>query len=63
MACFRSQQFAFSQVWHLSDGHDFIFVTYICGKMPEQQELAEVEQIIKELNLEVVERKWWMFWK
>lgn len=63
MACFQSQQFSFSQVWHLSDGCDFIFVTYICDKKPDQQELLEVEQIIKELNLGAEDRKWWKFWK
>ncbi|MHC4215721.1 MAG: hypothetical protein ACYSWP_20430 [Planctomycetota bacterium] len=59
-AVMRSKEYSRIQVWYLSEGYDFILATHICTENPDQTELAEVQEIVKELVL--VERPWWKFW-
>lgn len=57
-AIFKSKENPHSQIWYLSDGHDFILATYICVEIPDNNELIEVQEIINRLY---VSKK--SFWK
>ncbi len=50
------------QVWHISNGKDFIFLTHECLESPTEEEIDEVRQIVAMLSLNIVERPWWKFW-
>ena len=43
---FSGDKFPYISVWHLSNGRDFIFSTFICSKIPETSELNEVKQML-----------------
>lgn len=45
-AIFSSEENPLSQVWYLSNGKDFILVSYLCSKEPHELELQEVENIV-----------------
>lgn len=47
---FSSVQFPHAQVWHLSNGKDFVFVTFICSTQPDESELKEVYNIITSIE-------------
>jgi hypothetical protein len=59
---YRSKEFPRSQVWYLSNGRDFIFVTHICPEEPDMQELVETEQIVYMLTLGPPRKPRWKFW-
>jgi hypothetical protein len=61
-AIFRESEFPRCQVWHLSDGRDFIFVTYICEREPDDYEMRDVEEIVRRLTLGPPRKPWWKFW-
>jgi hypothetical protein len=61
-AIYQSQEFPRSQIWHLSNGRDFILVTHICSEVPDTQELDEVDRIVKMLTLGPPRKPWWKFW-
>jgi hypothetical protein len=56
-AIVRGTKFPMAQVWHLSDGRDAIFATYICEQEPTPQELTEVEEIVRSLKLRPPDEK------
>jgi len=49
-AQFSSLKFPYISVWHLTDGRDFILSTFICSKIPEKNEVSEVELILTSLK-------------
>ena len=46
MVEFSSFNFPYISVWHLSNGKDFVFSTFICSKTPENSEINEVKEIL-----------------
>jgi len=48
------------QFWQLSNGRDFILVTYISPAEPDPQEVAEAQEIVDCLDLK--DRPWWRPW-
>jgi hypothetical protein len=48
---FKSAQRARVQFWHLSNGRDVIFVSHICEKEPDPQEVLEASQIVMSMEL------------
>jgi hypothetical protein len=51
----RSREFPRLQAWHLSNGLDFVMVTYICGVDPTDAEMSEVQEIVEALAITVEE--------
>jgi hypothetical protein len=47
----RSGKFPRLQSWHLSNGLDFVMVTYICARIPTEVEIAEAQQIATALSI------------
>jgi len=43
---FAGSAFPYIAVWHLSNGKDFIFATFICSKIPVESEKNDVESIL-----------------
>lgn len=43
---FSGDRFPFSCIWHLSDGKDFIFATFICSEQPSVKEIDDARKII-----------------
>ena len=60
-AVFQSEEFPRIQVWHLSNGRDFIMVTHICPESPESEEVKDVQEIVKNITLMPM-KAWWKFW-
>lgn len=58
-AIFKTNEFQWYQVWHLSNGKDFMFVTYICEDKPEDYVLEEAHEIVMNLNLKFEQKRWW----
>lgn len=52
---FSSHQFPYSSIWHISDGQNFIFATFICPMVPPQSHLDEVANILTSIK-----RKPWL---
>ena len=59
-AVFRTSHCPRFQVWHLSNGRDFIFVTHIFCNDPDPNEVPEAQKIVNSLNL--ADNPWWRFW-
>jgi hypothetical protein len=49
-AQFSRTDFPYISIWHLSDGKNFIFSTFICGSFPEQDHIDEVKGILKSIK-------------
>lgn len=49
-AQFSRPDFRYISVWHLSDGKNFIFATFICGNVPEQEHINEVRGILTSIK-------------
>jgi hypothetical protein len=47
---FSRPDFPFITVWHLTNGKDFIFSTFICSNLPEQKDVDEVKTILKSIK-------------
>ena len=47
----RSPAFARLQAWHLSNGLDFVFATYMCPVEPSAVEIAEAGKIVESLEI------------
>ena len=47
---FSRPDFPFITVWHLTNGKDFIFSTFICSTMPDQKEVDEVKEILTSIK-------------
>jgi hypothetical protein len=60
-AVFRSEENPRIQMWHLSNGRDFIMVTHICPTDPEPIEVQDAQEIVRALTLGKP-RPWWKFW-
>jgi hypothetical protein len=45
-AQFSGPDFPHSSIWHLSDGKNFVFATFICTNFPDQQLIDEVKGIL-----------------
>lgn len=43
---FSSEKFPYISVWHLSNGKDFVFSTFICSKKPEPSEIHDIEEML-----------------
>ena len=43
---FSGKEFPYSAIWHISNGKNFVFATYICSKQPTDKELSEVNDIL-----------------
>lgn len=54
---FSSKKIPFSRIWHLSNGKDFILVTYICSAKPDPKEIEEACEIV----LSIRKRKFLLF--
>jgi hypothetical protein len=61
---FRSTSHPRIQVWFVSDGRDHIMATHICSAPPEQNEIAEAQQIAASLALrpKPSPKPKWKFW-
>jgi hypothetical protein len=46
------------QLWHLSNGRDFIMVTHIGPESPDPDEVREVQEIVRTLTLGEGKPKW-----
>jgi len=47
---FSSNEFPHSSIWHLSDGKNFIFATFICSKAPDQRQVNDVKTILTSIK-------------
>ncbi|MHC4532157.1 MAG: hypothetical protein ACYSXD_11445 [Planctomycetota bacterium] len=56
-AIFKSKETPRTQIWYLSDGHNFILATHICPEVPEPEELTEVQKMVN--NLYISKRPFW----
>ncbi len=56
----RTPELACAQFWHLSNGRDFIFATYLAERLHET-ELHEAETLIFNLGI-TPPRPWWKLW-
>ena len=61
-AIFKTEQFPWFQVWHLSNGKDFMFVTYICKYEPVNKEVEEAYEIVMNLDIKFEDKHYWKFW-
>ncbi len=59
-AVFRSPEQRI-QIWHLSNGRDFITVTHIGPREPDPEEIREAQEIARTLTLSEGKPKW-KFW-
>jgi hypothetical protein len=58
-AIWGSDSFQWFQIWHLTNGKDFIFVIYICEIKPESRILDEAHSIVLNLNIRFESKPWW----
>ena len=56
-AVHRTDECAHFQAWHLSNGRDFLFATYISEVSPSEFEVIQAHNIVMDLTLE--RRPWW----
>jgi hypothetical protein len=61
-AVFRSTENPRVQIWHLSNGRDFIMVTHICPQAPDPAEVREAQEIVRSLTL-CEQKSKWKFWR
>lgn len=61
-AVFRSEDYPRFQIWFLSNGHDFIFVSHICPTEPDSQEVIEAHEIATRVILPHHKKSWWKVW-
>ncbi len=54
-AQFSNPQFPYTSIWHVSDGRNFIFATFICSTVPNQQHIDHVKDILTSIK-----RKSWL---
>ncbi|HEY5771620.1 MAG TPA: hypothetical protein VIS75_03280 [Chitinophagaceae bacterium] len=47
---FSGTDFPHISVWHLSNGKDFVFSTFICSKYPDSSELNDVRSILMSIK-------------
>jgi hypothetical protein len=59
-AVFGSIEHPRIQIWHLSNGRDFIMVTHICPSAPDPVEVREAQEIVRTITLGKKSR--WKFW-
>ena len=59
-AVFHSTENPTIQMWHLSNGRDFIMVTHICPTEPDPIEVREAQEIVRTLT--VGRKSKWKFW-
>ena len=59
-AVFRSSENPRIQMWHLSNGRDFIMVTHICPTEPDPIEVREAQEIVRTLT--IGKKPKWKFW-
>ena len=59
-AIFRSTENPRIQIWHVSNGRDFIMVTHICPTAPDPVEVREAQEIVRTVTLGKTSR--WKFW-
>jgi hypothetical protein len=50
-ATFSARDFAYCQAWFSTDGADLIQATFICDGSPSADELSEVSQMVRTMNL------------
>ena len=58
-ALLGSDSFEWYQIWHLTNGKDFIFVTYICEVVPEEHIRNEAHSIVMNLTIKYKNKPWW----
>ena len=54
-AHFSNSRFPYSSIWHISDGQNFIFATFICSTSPNTEHVEAVTNILKSIK-----RKPWL---
>jgi hypothetical protein len=47
---FSSLRFPHISIWHISDGKNFIFATFICSKVPNQRQVKNVKYILTSIK-------------
>jgi hypothetical protein len=50
-AVFQSAENPLTQVWYLSDGRDFVLVTFVCVAPPTPEEVAEAREMVSRITL------------
>jgi hypothetical protein len=50
-ATFSARDFAYCQAWFSTDGADLIQATFICDGSPSADELSEVSEMVRTMNL------------
>lgn len=61
-AVFRSAEYPRFQVWHVSNGRDFIMVTHICPEEPDPTEVTDAQEIVRSVTLTAESKPKWKFW-
>jgi hypothetical protein len=59
-AVFRSTECPRIQIWHLSNGRDFIMVTHIWPTVPDPVEVCDAQVIVRAIT--VGKKSSWRFW-
>jgi len=54
-AQFSNSESPYTSIWHISDGQNFIFATFICSIAPSQKHIDDVENILTSIK-----RKSWL---
>jgi hypothetical protein len=49
-AIFASEEYPRVQIWHLSNGKDFILITHICPEQPDKAEIIEAKEIVLNIS-------------
>lgn len=60
---YSNEKFKRIFIWWLSNGKDYLVATYICDAIPEQEELNEVQRMVKEMDINVKNKSCCKFWK
>jgi len=47
---FSRSDFPYTAVWHLSDGKNFIFATFICAAQPDPKQIGDVKDILTSIR-------------
>ncbi len=54
-AQFSNSRFPYTSIWHITDGQNFIFATFICSTVPNQEHIDDVKDILTSIK-----RKSWL---
>jgi hypothetical protein len=47
---FSNPRFPYTSIWHISDGENFIFATFICSIVPNREHVEDVKNILTSIR-------------